>query len=125
MCDTTVLVESGRVLFAKNSDRDPNEAQETVWWRHERLHRAVLRDPERLLPTVVGDRDDLERSWTSHRPPAAEAFAAANDLEQAWTQRAVGPHGTDRRPWAGPSLLAHPRPAGRADQRSGLTHPVP
>jgi secernin len=71
---------------------------DTVWWRHERLHRLALRDPERLLPRFVAERDAVERRWVADPPDAVAAFAAADELTAAWRERVTSVVSGDVRP---------------------------
>ncbi len=74
---------------------------ESLWWRHERLHRSVLRDPARVLPLFAGERDELEASWLADSPSSAEAFAEANRRLTDWTRRVADSAVPDTRPpWA-------------------------
>ena len=86
------------VDLGEPSDRfDPH----SLWWRHERLHRAVLRDPARLLPLFAAERDELEARWLAEPPDPAEAFAEGDRLLEAWTRRVMAEPVQDKRPlWA-------------------------
>lgn len=70
-----------------------------LWWRHELLHRRVVRDPARWLPALAEDRAPLEDAWFTDPPASTEAFAAADEWTHRWRQRTAdaGP-GRDRRP---------------------------
>jgi dipeptidase len=71
---------------------------ESLWWRHERLHRAVLRDPARLLPRYARQRDEVERAWLADPPDSAEAFSQADRLLAQWTEDVLAEAGPDTRP---------------------------
>lgn len=65
---------------------DPTAAP-SLFWQHERLHRAVLQDPATLLPLFAPARDALEARFL-HRPPAPEeAFALGWQALSDWTNR--------------------------------------
>ncbi len=90
-----VAVREPIALGPSPTDRDDST---TLWWRHERLHRRVLRDPARWLPALAADCRALERRWHAEPPRSADAFAEADAFLEAWTKRASEP-GADRRPW--------------------------
>jgi dipeptidase len=56
-----------------------------LWWRHERLHRATLRDPSRLAPLFTPERDDVEARWLADPPDPAAALVEADRLVARWT----------------------------------------
>ena len=70
----------------------------TLWWRHDRLHRRVLRDPAALLP-LLGGRDDIESRWLAAPPDPHDAFAEAERHLAAWTAAAEARPFADRRPF--------------------------
>ncbi|REK09019.1 MAG: peptidase U34 [Planctomycetota bacterium] len=92
--------------------------EDSLWWRHERLHRAVVRDPLRLGPRYFGLRDELEAAWFVDPPDSSAAFAEAARALASWTDDIAGQSVADRRPrfvkrywarrnaWAGLDLSA-------------------
>jgi secernin len=66
------------------------------WWRHERLHRLALRDVSSALTPFGAERDQVEKEWLHDPPGSAEAFAAADTLEETWLEDLGEP--TDTRP---------------------------
>ncbi len=73
---------------------------ESLWWRHEKLHRRVEYAPEILAKGFLPERDATEARWILHPPPSEMAFKEGDALLERWTRRTPEP-GADRRPpWA-------------------------
>jgi secernin len=124
MCDTVVVV--GRDGVPTDTADDAS-----LWWRHERLHRRVLRDPERLLPIIAGERDALEARWADAPPPPAAAFAEADRALARWTRNVDAVEVTDTRPgrvrryWRERDRRARLEPAGPGPSRSAMPEVAP
>lgn len=71
---------------------------DSLWWRHERLHRRVLHNPAALLPLYTGERDEVERRWLASPPAPAEAFAQADRLLADWSAAVAAARVPDVRP---------------------------
>jgi hypothetical protein len=106
-----VRVDERLDLGSTPTDRFDERA---LWWRHECLHRAVMRNPAVLMPLFVGERDHLEREWLDGPPPAAEAFVEADCRLDEWTRRVLAHPASDIRP----SFVR--RYWGKRDLRAGI-----
>lgn len=80
--------------------------EDSLFWRHERLHRAVLRDPGGHLGRLgrlgqwMAERDAVEARWLSAPPTPEEAFAEARVLLERWaTEVTRAPQGNTRPRW--------------------------
>jgi hypothetical protein len=71
---------------------------DTLWWRHERLHRRLIADPARLAEAYVAERDSLEADLLAHGAEPAEAFALGDALLARWLARTEAEPARDRRP---------------------------
>jgi len=74
-------------------------ADDSLWWRHERFHRAVMQDPARAYPVFQPERDAVEARWLEDPPEPAEAFAEADELLAKWTTAVAALELRDTRPW--------------------------
>jgi len=77
-------------------------ADDSLWWRHERMARKVMRDPERLAALFLDDRDAVEHRWLADPPSGRRAFDEGSELLRRWSNRVAGatePADT-RPPWA-------------------------
>lgn len=71
----------------------------SLWWRHERLHRAALRDWAGVESRIAAERDEVQRRWVSRPGPTAAALAEAEALRERWSAIADTVAGDTRPAW--------------------------
>jgi len=68
-----------------------------LWWRHEVLHRHIMRDYAAGESRIAPERDAFERSAVAGEIPLESAFDSAEALETKWRRDVTTDH-QDRRP---------------------------
>ena len=70
----------------------------SLWWKHERLCRKVLRQPQPSMGKIRVQCEAIEKEWLATPPQSAEAFARHDALLEVWLAEVSIPE-TDERPW--------------------------
>ncbi|MBL9009159.1 MAG: hypothetical protein JNJ46_33170 [Myxococcales bacterium] len=89
----------GALVGTQPSDGVETVGPPSLFWQHERLHRAVLRDPARLLALYRDERDALEARFVTESTPQEEAFSLGWQRLAEWTlrvERALGAQDAQR-----------------------------
>ena len=73
-------------------------AGDSLWWRHEALHRRVMMNPGELSPLYRTELLDTESRWLADPPAPADAFAESNALLAQWTEAVAREPVADIRP---------------------------
>lgn len=106
---------------------------DSLWWRHERLHRALMRNPAQLGREYYAERDQIETAWLSDPPDSRVAFDEADRFLARWTQRLLADETTDTRPrfvqryWAkrnAKSQIVFAAPAQAKEPRTTKHHDI-
>jgi len=71
---------------------------DSPWWRHERLHRAVMRDPMKWATLFTHLRDEREQAWLCDPPNSLDAFDEGDRLLRQWIALVPRHRTTDLRP---------------------------
>jgi dipeptidase len=79
---------------------DDHDDENSLWWRHERMARMVMRNPAVLAPVLMPERDRIEAAWLAELPSSAEAFDVHMEAIARWSEAVAAQRdGTDVRPW--------------------------
>lgn len=97
-----------------------------AWWRHEALHRRVMRDHSASLARLGTTRDRLEAAWIAEPPATDDAFAHARAVESDWYDDLVGADLPDTRPaWLRRIAERIDRAAGMPTPSTPVVEPAP
>jgi hypothetical protein len=77
---------------------DDHDDGKSLWWRHERLHRRVMRDPVALGGALRSEAEAIEAAWIARPPSGASAFAEGDRRLAEWTRRVEVADAPDLRP---------------------------